>query len=125
MVTVLPVVGFVSVVLLVVVALAPVGGWLGFTIALVLLAVGIVVAVRYMLRIASSGGSPARGWGRPAGTTAAESSPDEDTRELEPSDLPLGAPARHEVIRRRPRPRQGRRPGQTPRELPRRQRAVR
>lgn len=124
MAAVLPVVGFVSLVLLVVVALAPIGGWVGFAIALALLALGIVGAVRYVLRLASSGDSPVLGQGRTADTSA-ESSPSEDARELEPSDLPLGAPARREVVRRGPRPGWQRRRGETRREPPRRQRIAR
>ncbi|HUN77556.1 MAG TPA: hypothetical protein VMU32_01410 [Solirubrobacteraceae bacterium] len=97
--------GFTSLVLLVILAIAVIGGWVGLAIALVLLATGILGGARYIERITWTRDSPDLLRGGPW-SMHEDLSITQDTPALEPWDLPQGSPTRHELAaRRRARPR--------------------
>lgn len=106
MLAVLPMLGFISLVLLIVVALGVVGGWVGAAIALGLVVMGLLGGARYVQQAGRTSASRQRLGGDGQGKDEDSSLTDE--AQPMPVDLPLGSPARRELIHRRTRRATGR-----------------
>jgi len=90
---------FAFVIAIVVLALALLGGWVGFAIAVALMIAGVLIMSRYVERVAWTRRTPQRVREGMAGAERDLALTDEAHDEISVHDLPLDHPAHHELAR--------------------------